>query len=114
MAGTTTRTFWYDIDSKEYDNFSKPVVLRVDEVDPTLYSKAVDATDPRIYLVVHLYETYVPAYRDLIHYLERISQTSMTHVRFCPCEHQRLEDENHDGDDNEAKRLWWCSDDVDE
>ena len=45
MTGvTTTRTFWYDIDSKEYGNFSKPVVLPsfngVEEVDPTLYSNA--------------------------------------------------------------------------
>ena len=62
--------------------FSPPEFRGVEEVDPTLYSKVVDATDPRVYLVVHLYETYVPAYRDLIHYLERISETSMTHVRF--------------------------------
>ena len=67
--------------------FSPPEFRGVEEVDPTLYSKAVDATDPRVYLVVHLYETYVPAYRDLIHYLERISNLTpfSNHVgeKFC-------------------------------
>lgn len=54
----------------------------VEEVDPVGYATAVDETDPRVYVVVHLYETYVPACRTLIHTFEELSRKSFPHVRF--------------------------------
>lgn len=54
----------------------------VEEVDPIGYSKAVDETDPRVVVVVHLYETYIPACRSLMPIMENLSRGSMKDVRF--------------------------------
>lgn len=54
----------------------------VEEVDPVGFSVAVDKTDCRVAVVVHLYETYVPACRSLAAILENLSRNSMRGVRF--------------------------------
>ena len=54
----------------------------VEEVDPVGYSMAVDNSDPRVLIVVHLYETYVPACRSLQPIMENLSRSSMRGARF--------------------------------
>lgn len=61
---------------------SLPEFEGVEEVDPVGYSMAVDNTDPRVLIVVHLYETYVPACRSLIPIMENLSRNSMRGSRF--------------------------------
>jgi hypothetical protein len=53
---------------------SKQYAGGVQDVDPAGYSKAVDETDPRVLLVVHVYETYIPDCRTLANILESISR----------------------------------------
>jgi Phosducin len=59
-----------------------PAFSGVEDVDPVGYSKAIDETDPRVFIVVHLYETYLPACRSLIPIMEKLSRDSMRDVRF--------------------------------
>jgi thioredoxin-like negative regulator of GroEL len=59
-----------------------PEFFGVEDVDPSRYSRAIDDTDPRVFVVVHLYETYIPACRSLIPILEKLSRDSMRSVRF--------------------------------
>jgi hypothetical protein len=59
-----------------------PEFSGVEDVDPVGYSKAIDETDPRVFVVVHLYETYIPACRSLIPIMEKLSRDSMRDVRF--------------------------------
>lgn len=53
----------------------------VEDVNPIQYSKAVDDTDPRVVLVVHVYETYIPNCRTLAPILETLSR-ELPNVRF--------------------------------
>lgn len=63
-------------------SLAPPMFEGVEDVDPLGYSERVDGTDPRVMVVVHLYETYIPACRTLSPILETISRDSMQHVRF--------------------------------
>lgn len=59
-----------------------PEFFGVEDVDPLCYSRAIDDTDPRVVVVVHLYEMYIPACRSLIPIMEKLSKDSMRRVRF--------------------------------
>eukprot|EP00521_Asterionellopsis_glacialis_P006128 CAMPEP_0195282826 /NCGR_PEP_ID=MMETSP0707-20130614/1577_1 /TAXON_ID=33640 /ORGANISM="Asterionellopsis glacialis, Strain CCMP134" /LENGTH=210 /DNA_ID=CAMNT_0040341877 /DNA_START=68 /DNA_END=700 /DNA_ORIENTATION=+ len=59
----------------------KPMFGSVEEVDALEYISAIDETDPETYVVVHLYEPFIPACRMLNQHWDVLAR-SLAHVRF--------------------------------